>query len=170
MEFKDSCSYINNLISKSKGHLISMPSGEEYSFDLVKRYNIKDIDVFESNIGITLPDDYKYFLLNVGVVKIYFDEYELGVEFIAIEKLQEFIDEVFVNIENEFPRIIIIASLLGRGDFIGYIFNQNTQRYELTTFNHEEPPEDWTHDVTNVSDFDIWFSGLVESEGEEDII
>lgn len=170
MKFEDSCNEINRFISKSNGSIISLPTGEEYLFNLVNKYSISDLSSFEMKHGIKLPEEYKHFLTKVGASKIYFDEFGLGIEFIPIEQLLDFSNKVFKGMKNPFPNILIIASNIGRGDFISYGIDSESMQYRLATFSHEEDPERWLEENTAWSNLKDWLVKLVETEGEEDTI
>ncbi|MCG7963063.1 MAG: SMI1/KNR4 family protein [Candidatus Thiodiazotropha taylori] len=170
MTFEDTCKEIDSLIARSCGSNILLPCGEEYAFERVKRYSLSELSEFENKFGINLPDEYKYFLMTVGSSKIYIDEYGLGIEFLSLERLIDFSNKVFENMKNPFPKLMIIASNIGRGDFISYGIGDDSQDYRLATLSHEEDPERWLQENTEWSTLRNWLVTLFESEGEEDTI
>lgn len=170
MTFEEACNEINSLISRNHNSHTSPLSGEDYTFERIKTYSLSELLEFEARYGITLPAEYKYFLMNVGASKIYLDEFELGIEFLPLEQLMDFSSEVFKGMKNPFPNILIIASNIGRGDFISYGVEGENKDYRLATFSHEEDPERWLQDNTKWSSLKDWLVTLVESEGEKDTI
>jgi len=169
-EYHRAIDEINNLISVSCGAKISLPCGEEYKFEVGQRYSLAELAEFESKTNVVLPDEYKCFLNEVGASKLYVDKFGAGIAFLRLEELKDFSNEVFLDMNNPFPMLIIIASNIGRGDFIGYGISEGRQGYQLGTFSHEEDPERWLQDASHWSSLKEWLVALVESEGEEDLI
>lgn len=167
MNFKDACKQLANLLLKSKGKSICLPTGEEYEFSLIRIYNDLELDEYEKKLSIKLPDDYKYFLKFVGASKIYFDEFGLGIEIHPLEYLSDFSYDVFEGMNNPFPSLFIIASNLGSGDFFGFDLRDGESE-RFANLSHEENPEEWLDDTTSWSTFSKWLTLLIESEGSED--
>lgn len=162
MTFEEACDAINKMIEKS-------PS-DGYAFERVKRCSHVEIMDFESKYKVKLHDDYRYFLLNVGIPNIYLDEFGLGIKFLPLDHISSFSSEVFRGMSDPFPKLLIIASNTGRGDFIGYGIVDNSQNYQLATFSHEEDPERWLQDTDRWSSLRNWLVALVSTEGERDTV
>jgi len=170
INFEKACGFLNNLLEKGHNGTIKLDSGEEYSFLLTKKYTDLEIRNFEKKFDVTFPQDYKYFLENVGASTIYVDEYGLGIQFYALEEIVDFSNSVFVGMNNLFPKLFIIASNIGRGDIIGFDFSGSNIKDNFAIFSHEDNPEKWLEENSVWSQFNLWLCQLVESEGEEDLI
>ncbi len=130
----------------------------------------QNIEDFENKYKFKLPIEYCYFLENVGSVSLYIDEYELGFEFLELDNIVSFSKEIFVDIKNPFPNLILIASNTGRGDFIGFYKDKFSNEYSLSIFSSEEDPELWCDEVETSTTLGDWLRQLVESDGENDLI
>ena len=170
IDFKKSCEILSDLLDKGNKGAIELESGEKYSFLLAKKYTDSEIRYFEKKFDVTFPQHYKYFLENVGASTIYLDEYGLGVKFYALEELVDFSNSVFVDMNNLFPKLFIIASNIGRGDIIGFDFSSSNRKDNFSIFSHEDNPEKWLEENLTWTQFNLWLCQLVESEGEEDLI
>ncbi|MDN3474895.1 MULTISPECIES: SMI1/KNR4 family protein [unclassified Pseudoalteromonas] len=167
-DFQASCKKLNHFLKQTEK--VKFESGEEYGFILKKRHTEIEIDNFEKKHQICLPEEYKYFLINVGTSKLYIDEYGLGVELYNLEDLKVFSESVFVNMKSLFPSLLIIGSILGRGDLIGFDLEGNRGSSNFSVFSHEDNPEYWLETNSDWSKFSLWLRKLVESEGEDDLI
>ena len=158
------CNEINELCT-----LGSINSGE-LAFDAGPKVSLLDINRFENEFNIDIPDEYKEFLQRVGVPSLYMDEYGLGIEFIALDQIVTFSEEVFLDMVNPFPNLIIIASNTGRGSFVAYCKKRNTDEYGLSIFFGDEDPESWVEDVDSWITLSEWLNKLIISNGEDDLI
>lgn len=115
----------------------------EYSFERTEKYSISEIERFEYENKIKLPQEYRDFLLEVGACKLYFDEYQLGIEFHRLFHIQKITEEVFLGLDTPFPHLLLIASNLNNGDLIGYNLTINSNNCLSIYSIQEEYPEDW---------------------------
>lgn len=164
MTIIQACNEINKLCA-----LGSINSGD-LTFKGGVKASLFDIKSFENKFKINIPDEYKQFLQKVGAVSLYMDEYGLGFEFIPLDRLAEFSDEVFLDMDNPFPNLLIIASNTARGAFIAYCKKRDTDTYGLSIFFGDEDPESWIDDIDSWTTLSEWLSQLINSNGEEDLI
>jgi hypothetical protein len=168
MKFEKACQVLSGWINQSKGEMVLLPSGEEYSFKLLKRYNEAEIEKFEENSSLILPESYKYFLTTVGASKCFMSKYGTGFIFHELDSLSQHSSKVFLELEDPFPQLLLIISLTGRGDEGGFEMNRKTNE-NFSVFSHEEDPEEWSSDTDTWCSFESWLSKLVDSEGEDDL-
>lgn len=155
---------ITTLVNESKGKYIKL-AGEQYYFLQLKRYELSEIESFESLYKIKLPNEYKNFLLEIGACQLYFDEYELGIEFHELTNIKELTEEVFIGIDNPFPNLLFIASNFNNGDLIGYNLTIKSN-FCLSIYSiEEEYPENWLK-INKFITLSTFLENLVLSNGE----
>ncbi|WP_024609547.1 SMI1/KNR4 family protein [Pseudoalteromonas sp. TB64] len=96
-DLKETCIKLNYLLEHTAN--VRFESGEEYSFILDKKYTEFEIESFEKAYQISLPEEYKNFLINVGASTLYIDEYGLGIKLYKLEDLEAFSKNVFFKYE-----------------------------------------------------------------------
>jgi len=167
--FINACNKLKLLNEQSKGKPIELENGEIYIFRKLRNYSDNEILSLEKNNNYSWPTEFKYFLKEVGIGEFYMDEYNLGIEFIPLDKIVDNQSEIFENpSDNPFPKLIIVSLLSGRGDFGG--FNLDIQKSNnFGIFSGEEPPEEWINPEHTLVDFSEWLIELVISDGENDM-
>jgi hypothetical protein len=158
---------INKLIEKSDGTLVEISSDLKYSFKRNKTYSREEILKFEETWKILLPTDYKNFLSEVGSCELYVNEYELGVVFHNLEDIEQYSEQVFIDMINPFPNLLLIVSLTGRGDEGG--FNLSNDNDNFSIFFNEDDPENWIIETDKWISFSQWLSQLYFSYGQKDL-
>jgi len=167
-DLKETCIKLNYLLEHTAN--VRFESGEEYSFILDKKYTEFEIESFEKAYQISLPEEYKYFLINVGASTLYIDEYGLGIKLNKLEDLEAFSKNVFLNMKNIFPDLLIIGSIIGRGDFLGFDLKGGRGCNGFSVFSHEDNPEKWLETNSSWGKFSTWLLKLVITDGEQDFI
>lgn len=167
-KFINACSILKALLNTSLGKPVILASGEAYAFHPVKLYTYEEITAFETTLKIKLPESYKFFLGEVGACRIYVNEFELGVDFLPLEEIATFSSQVFLEMENPFPELLLFASNTGRGDPIGFDLRDGSKN-RMSVFFHEYDPECWLDDTDDWSTFENWLVKLVDYEAEDDL-
>lgn len=165
-DFKMACQRLNEYLE----HGTATTETDLYQFTFKKKYSKNELVEFERAYNLTLPEEYKYFLLNVGASTIYIDEFGLGVEFCLLNELESFFDSVFLGMEKVFPKLLIIGSIQGRGDVFGFDLREGNVGTIFSTFCSEEDPETWLMQTYSWSTFSRWLCRLVASDAEDDLV
>ncbi len=165
MENNELLKKINELITKSKGNPILLDK-IFYSFNRLKKYSVNEIKQWEKENNIQFPQEYKSFLIHVGACQLYFDKYQSGIEFLLLENIKKMTADIFMGLQNPFPKLIFIGSNLNNGDMIGY--NLNTKnRNNLSIYSIEEQyPENWIN-INEFISLEIFLKKLIQSNGED---
>lgn len=146
---------------------VLLSNEERYKFVQLHLYTKEEIIAFEKRFQIILPDDYKHFLMNVGSCKCFVNKYGLGIEIRELDKIAAYMKDVFIEMNNPFPNLLLTVSLTGRGDEGG--FNLTRKEPNFSIFSHEEDPELWTEETDKWVSFSNWLIKLVKSEGQNDL-
>lgn len=166
MNFSGLIQEIEKLINLSNGNFITLSSGERYAFSSIRNYNIAEIEIFEEKFNVKLPAEYKNFLITIGACNLYFDKHQLGIKFYELEEIESFTKEVFINLTNPFPNLLLIASNLNNGDVVGYNLFKNSE-CSLSIYSvEEEYPENWINCSEYIT-LKQFLEKLLISDGED---
>lgn len=160
---KNILNQINFLINQSRGNFINI-SENEYYFKRIKKYSVSEIELFEYENKIKLPQEYRSFLLEIGACELYFDEYQLGIEFHQLFHIQKITEEVFLGLDTPFPNLLLIASNLNNGYFIGYNLKINSNNCLSVYSIQEEYPENWAN-LNNFTSLGVLLEKIITSNG-----
>ena len=167
-EFKEACKQLLNLIDKSKGSFISVKD-EKIKFNQEKTYSQTELNEFELAHKTKLPEDYKYFLMNVGISSLYQREFTNGVQFRKIEEIERYSKELFEDMDKLFPQLFLIGHLSG-GEEIGFNLAKEMTENFLVFFPDEEI-EDWPeNEGREWPTFEDWLINVVKHNGEKMIM
>lgn len=129
---------------------------------------MEEIQTFETIHKLKLPSEYCYFLQFLGACELYFDEYDLGIEFYALDKILDFMSEALLTYEDLlfFPKILFIGSNTSNGDIIALVLSKSDEA-NLTIFSIEETyPKDWLTLENKFTSLPNFLSQLYQSFGE----
>ncbi len=137
-----------------------------YTFNRLKKYSVNEIKQWEKENNLQLPQEYKSFLVYVGACQLYFDKYQLGIEFLLLENIKKMTDDIFIGLKNPFPKLIFIGANLNNGDMIGYNLNTKNKN-NLSIYSIEEQyPENWIN-IDEFISLEIFLKKLIQSNGED---
>src|SRR5690554_5245388 len=161
---QDSFVKLNNLLDMSDGGLIVMPDDNELSFKRVRKYSYEDIAAFERRNRVKLPSDYKEFLVHVGACECYVDVTGLGIKFLPIEVISEYVQVNYEDYLQAAPNVLIVLEHSRLGD-VGAFSDSNSNKNLFTLIPHDEDVVEWLGDGSNWIEFDLWLERLIESFG-----
>lgn len=130
-------------------------------FSIIHKYSAEKIESFEKQYNWNLPIDYKSLLSEIGIFKYSYGSYEDEFQFIGLENIKPWSQEVFPETENLFPQILLIATSVS-GENFGFIKGQS----ELFVFNPECPCYLWLEDQLAKYPFEKWIQKITESKME----
>ncbi len=165
MKIREVYKQINLLIEQSNGNPISI-NEDKCWFLCRKKYTKSQIEQWEKDTNILLPQEYKSFLEIVGVCDLYVNNYG-GIEFYELEYLKEFASKVFEEEDNVYPKLLFIGSILNNGDIIGY--NLTKKDSDKLSFYGvwDIYPEEWLEGITEFTSLDTFLQKIIESNGED---
>jgi len=147
---------MSNVISQFKS-LIEF----DKAFSIGSRYSDGDIGAFEEKYNLNLPDDYKIFLREIGIVEYDYGSHGSKFWFLKLEEIEAWSHEVFPKSENLFPSVLLIATSTS-GEHYGLIKG----RSELFVFDQECPCCLWLEDQMSEFKFNDWLKLITESKME----
>ncbi len=153
MTNSDSFNKLSELIMKSNGNDIPLPDGNELSFQLIKKYQLKDIEQFELESNVKLPEEYKEFLQTVGACDCFFDCTGLGIKFLPLEGLRNYWEEHYDDYLEEEPDLIVVMENTRLDDAGAFIKGKKSL---FTVIPHDEYLLDWIEDDCNWLPFSDW--------------
>jgi hypothetical protein len=162
---KETIKKIKSLLNRSNGSPILLPNNESLYFIVHKRYEQSEIEAFETSFGIYLPNDYKEFMTEVGACDLYMDEYRLGIQIKRLEELEKYSKQVFIDLDNPFPQLLLITSVTRIGDDGGFDLKRKEPNFSV--FFNEIPAELWTEETDDWTTFSNWLTQLVDSNGDK---
>src|SRR5580704_18074326 len=128
--FADGCQQLTRWCQVSKGTPIDVGADVPLSFLQIQSYSSEEMDAFQVRHGIQLQGSYRYFLSTAGACNVFIDKYGLGIVFHRLEELDSFAARVFDNAgSNPFPRLLLVASILSRGDVAGFDMTSDVHRF-----------------------------------------
>jgi hypothetical protein len=145
-----------------------MSTGLDCTFVACHKHSDIEIRSFENAHGLTLPEDYRRFLRDIGAGSYFINKYGLGYEFRALQNIAEHSSKVFAGGQNPFPTLLLTVSLTGRGDEGGFNLTRMADD-KFAVFSHEEDPDEWSSNADAWTTFGSWLANLVESHGENDL-
>lgn len=157
---------LNKWINKSNGKYIDIGEENDYSFSKVKSFTKSELIDFEFENDITLPDEYKRFLIDVGAVDIFVSEKTAGIEILLPGSIRSFSKSVFYNFgEDLYPRLLLTTSIPRLGYFGGFLIDENrNDNYGI--FYPEIPSEFWIDECEFIN-FNKWVVNLVKSKSKD---
>ncbi len=166
MNFESACTQLSNWVNQSNGNPIDIGAEDDlFSFQPLKKDFEKEIFDFEKKYNISLPEDYVFFLRNVGTARFFIGEYSAGMEVISPGDIEKFPDLVFENTgEYLFPELLLVVSIPKTGAFGGFWMpEKRNENYSI--FHSEAPPEYWIEEADFIS-FQSWIISIVKEKGE----
>ncbi len=133
----------------------------EERFTVKHVYSSEEIESFENRYDLTLPREYKEFLMEIGSFKYEYGDFGSSFNFLNLEDIESWSHEVFPKSENKFPEILLIANSTS-GEELGFIKGKN----KLYVFNPECPSNLWLEDQMEEYEFQEWLGLLYESKME----
>lgn len=159
MKFREACDFLERYLSGSD---MNQESG--IMFRRTRRYSEEEIKAFEERHGISLPESYRYFLMNVGSCECYAQR-GAAVVFFELEKIESFTKEVFGVQETSFPRLFIVVTSYFNGDFAGFDLDREDHE-NFSALMPDIPPENWLdEDVWFGISFEKWLVLFIENNG-----
>ena len=125
------------------------------------KYSAEEVDSFEKKYNWNLPEEYKLFLREIGIVEYDYPEFGDRFWFIKPENIEAWSSEIFPESDNLFPEVLLIATSIS-GENFGFIKGSK----ELFVFDPECPSEIWSNEYMAKYSFEKWISMLVESKME----
>jgi hypothetical protein len=167
MNFDDACNLLQGFVIKHTS-LPLVVDGQGFLFEAGPRYTPTAISIFEHSVGKKLPEDYVKFLTTVGPGRFFIDDRGRGIDFVPLEKIQEFSKSVFDNFGDDlFPELLLVLSLPRVGGFGGFALDlPNRSRDCFSVFSAEDDPAEWVADATLCS-FTQWLIRVCDSNGRQ---
>jgi hypothetical protein len=159
---------IFDLIERSNGKPISLPSGETYCFKRKRSYNNQELLAWETKQKIDLPEEYHSFLLDVGACEIFFggSTHSRGINFYALDEIHEIYKECFDE-----PELFLFSKLLPvAGDEnlqdVATFATERESPNNFASFWHEIQPDYWLDeaDENGWQTFSSWLQTIIENE------
>jgi hypothetical protein len=169
MIFADACKLlVQHLRNHSQTPLVV---GErKYLFEAGPTSSDSELDASESAHGVAWPASYRTFMKTVGASRLFIDEYGRGLDFVAIDKLQEFSRTVFDNFgADPFPTLVLVVSIPKVGSFGGIATGQSRATENFAVFSPDDDPDLWLQEATFV-DFGSWVSRITETNGSRTLV
>ena len=116
---------------------------DEYNFNILEKFSSADLQKFEIESGISLPCQYKEFLLRFGSAELFLSNYSAGIEIMSPYNVKAFSEEIFNNYgENPYPNLFIPINILATGWYGGFDLTQNGHNNFAVFFPETEPESD----------------------------
>ena len=125
---------------------------DEYNFNILEKFSSADLQKFEIESGISLPCQYKEFLLRFGSAELFLSNYSAGIEINNYG-------------ENPYPNLFIPINILATGWYGGFDLTQNGDN-NFAVFFPETEPESWIDDAEFIT-FNDWLNKIISSNAEE---
>ncbi|MBN6065376.1 SMI1/KNR4 family protein [Aggregatibacter actinomycetemcomitans] len=139
---------------------------DEYSFNTLEKFSNEDLQKFEIENGLSLPSQYKDFLLKFGSVELFLSDYSAGIEIMSPYNVKTFSEEIFNNYgENPYPNLFIPVNIPATGWFGGFDLTQSGDN-NFAIFFPEIDPDSWLAEADFIT-FNDWLSKVITSNGEE---
>ena len=139
---------------------------DEYNFNILEKFSSADLQKFEIESGISLPCQYKEFLLRFGSAELFLSNYSAGIEIMSPYNVKAFSEEIFNNYgENPYPNLFIPVNILATGWYGGFDLTQNGDN-NFAVFFPETEPESWIDDAEFIT-FNDWLNKIISSNAEE---
>ena len=139
---------------------------DEYSFNTLEKFSDTDLKEFEMESGISLPTQYKDFLLRFGSVELSLSDYSAGIEIMSPYNVKAFSEEIFNNYgENPYPNLFIPVNIPTTGWFGGFDLTQKDDN-NFAVFFPETDPDEWLTEADFMT-FNDWLNKIIVSNGEE---
>lgn len=163
MNILEAYEQLNKWIDESNGKYIDIGEENDYYFYKVEKFTKSGLIDFEIENNITLPDEYKRFLINVGAVDIFVSEKTAGIEILSPGSIKLFSKSVFYNFgEDLYPHLLLTTSIPRLGCFGGFLIDKNrNDNYGI--FYPEIPSEFWMDECEFIN-FNEWVVSLVKSK------